>query len=131
MDHFDRVLAPAADLHRHILALGGALVAEREHDGPDHRDQENRARKLEVIDIFCVEDPRRLPPRSSTCCAGSGWMALGATVKVAVTSDQLGEQNRADQKPKRQIAGASLAQLEKSTSSIITTNRKSTATAPT
>ena len=110
MDHFDRVLARAADLHRHILALGGALVAKREHDGPDHRDQENRARKLEVIDIFCVED-RADGRRVRDLLRRERLDRTGGDGEGGRDSDQLGEQDRADQKPKRQITGASLAQL--------------------
>ena len=39
-----------------VLALDTRLVAKRQHDGADHRDEQHETRRLEVEDIFRVED---------------------------------------------------------------------------
>ena len=48
-------LGRARDLRGDVLPLDADLVAQRQHDGADHRDQQDQARGLEEVDVARVE----------------------------------------------------------------------------
>src|SRR4029078_5700260 len=56
MYELDRFLALAADLFSNRLAPHVPLMVQREHDGADHRDEQNESASLEQIDVARVED---------------------------------------------------------------------------
>ena len=53
--HLDRSRRRARVLRGDVLALDARLVAERQHDGADHGDQQDHAGELEVMDVVRVE----------------------------------------------------------------------------
>ena len=50
------VFGSARDLGRDRLAPHALLVAQRQHDGADHGDEQDQARRLEVVDVLRVDD---------------------------------------------------------------------------
>src|SRR5690606_36056763 len=52
----DRGRRRAGDLRGDVLPLDARLVAQRQHDGADHGDQQHEARDLEEVDVIRVED---------------------------------------------------------------------------
>ena len=53
--HLQRVGDLAFGLDPDALMAGGLLVAQGQHDGTDHRDQQHKAGRLEIIDIIRVK----------------------------------------------------------------------------
>src|SRR5690606_19778034 len=52
----DRGRRRAAHLCDDILPLDARLVAQRQHDGADHRDQQDQSGDLEEVDVVGIED---------------------------------------------------------------------------
>ena len=80
--------------------------AQGQHDGADHRDQQDQPGGLEQIDIVGVEqlpERRGVGQMAAASAAPRAAASSGATAQAPTTSDQLDQQRQADQRADRQI----------------------------
>ena len=56
LDDFHRVFPAPPHLQANVLMFGTMAMPEREHDRPNHCDEENSAGEFKEIDIFRVEN---------------------------------------------------------------------------
>ena len=120
------------DLPRRILVFRVLAPAQRERDRGDDRDEQDHRRDLERRKRIGVEQPPELLRVAvvSACCRG-GAAARRRSSDRATTRYHLDHEQRRDDDAERQIAPEAFAQRSILMSSIITTNRNSTMTAPT
>src|SRR5258706_8236023 len=109
LDDLDRSRGPAGDLGRDRLPLDACLVAQGEHDGADHGDEEDEAGALEVVGVLGIEDA---PERRSVRDPGCGIRdrrgrkpreAARSDDREAHDHDELGQQDAADQGPQGSV----------------------------
>ena len=125
-----RLHATCAD---RVLVLGVLAAAQRQRDGGDDRHQQDHRGDLERVDVLGVDHAAELLGVAVARAAAS---ATGASCTSSrkprhSTARHLEHDDRADAARQRQVAPEALAQLSMLMSSIITTNRNSTITAPT
>jgi hypothetical protein len=88
-------------------------VAQRQHDGADHRDQQHHAGKLEVINVTRVKhQPERFGVADvGRDCRGNRFGNAGIDDPAAPDQQEFREKYRADHQTDRQIFQKALAQF--------------------
>ena len=89
-------------------------MAQRQHDGADHGDEQDQAGGLEVVDVAGVEHAAErlgVGDRRPAIGAVIALRHAGPITQAPTTSKQLGEQHDADHDADRQILQEALAQL--------------------
>src|SRR5262245_43947660 len=135
LDDVDGGRLGARNLVGDILAFDVRLVPQRQHDRPDHGDQQHDTSRLEEIDIARVE---HVPQRFGIEHAGDrrNWrrdrtLHVGTDRPADSTSTSSIRRMPPRKAPIGRYCMNPCRSWAKSTSSIITTNRNSTKTAPT
>ena len=113
LDDFHRGFLGPRDLLGDVLALDAGPVAQRQHDGADHGDQQHQAGGLEVIDVLRVEHA------AERLGVGDGGRDRRRDRLRHARPDhpgadhqqQFGQEHDADQHADRQILQEALAQL--------------------
>ncbi len=115
MLHLDRHLLRARDLQRDVLALDAEPLAQRQHDGADHRDEKHEAGGLEEEEILGVEHAPEAAVFATWSAGGivDGGRADEAGVDRPGADDQheLDQEDHPDQRADRQVLQEALAQL--------------------
>ena len=128
-----RSAAPHGNLVPDVLDLEPGALAHRQRDGRDDGDQEHDRRKLERIGVLGVQDCADLGRVARPVC-NRGWQRPAARSPSRRTHSDVSEFDDHDEAI-RAPSGAFCANPSRSCSmlmsSIITTNRNSTITAPT
>ena len=117
--HFHAGGGRARVLRADILALDADLVAQGEHDGADHRCQQDQARDLEEVGVFRVEHAAERDGvghvRVDRRRGGGDLLEGGIDGGTTEHQQQLGQQSKTDQKAERRMLekpGAQFSEID-------------------